>query len=212
MQEWREDYPWLQSAFKNWGGGDWRKASESWRVRIEDELDTTLDFKVRADGTATVWCGLSGHDFRHDPAPKELLEGLADCYRREVKRVGGGYPTQTRQWKMSDAVSASSLTQPNPNATVAVATSKGPVELSPAARGLLLQEITRRGSEDAVVRAFEHANVSEPISLDRIGKIVVFDALWALAEQAGGEGLIDPQLGLLRDRFREEIAQRSDLS
>jgi len=212
VQEWREDYPWLQLAFKNWGGGDWRKASESWRVRIEDELDATLDFKVRGDGTATVWCGLSGHDFRHDPTPKELLEGLADCYRREVKRVSGAYPTQTRQWKMSEAVAAPSLAQPNPHATVAVATRAGPVELSPAARELLLQEIRQRGSEDPVVRAFEHASVSEPVSLDRIGKIVVFDALWALAEQAGGDNLIDPQLALLRARFREEIAQPSDPS
>ena len=57
MQAWKEDYPWLQVAFKNWGG-DWRAASESWRVRIEDELDAALDFKVRGDGTATVWCGM----------------------------------------------------------------------------------------------------------------------------------------------------------
>ncbi|TML76081.1 MAG: hypothetical protein E6G12_07615 [Actinobacteria bacterium] len=73
MQAWKEDYPWLQVAFKNWGG-DWRAASESWRVRIEDELDAALDFKVRGDGTATVWCGMSGHDFHHYPTPKELPE------------------------------------------------------------------------------------------------------------------------------------------
>jgi len=42
VQAWKEDYPWLQVAFKNWGG-DWRAASESWRVRIEDELDAALE-------------------------------------------------------------------------------------------------------------------------------------------------------------------------
>jgi hypothetical protein len=206
VQAWKEDYPWLQQAFKNWGG-DWKAASESWRARIEDELGATLDFKVREDGTATVWCGMSGHDFHHYPVPKELLEGLADCYRREVKRVGGGYPTQTRQWKMSEAVSAASPAPPDPRATVAVATRAGPVEISPAAREALLREISRRGSEDAVVRAFEQASLSQPVSLDRFGKIVVFDAVWTLAENAGGDDLIDPQLRLLRDRFREEIAQ-----
>ena len=85
MQAWKEDYPWLQVAFKNWGG-DWRVASESWRVRIEDELNAALDFKVRGDGTATVWCGMSGHDFHHfarvTPSGlgidgQEELEGLA---------------------------------------------------------------------------------------------------------------------------------------
>jgi hypothetical protein len=64
--EWKEDYPWLQQAFKDWGGNHWREASESWRTRIEDELKAELDFKVRPDGTATVWCGMSGFDFRHD--------------------------------------------------------------------------------------------------------------------------------------------------
>ena len=182
MQAWKEDYPWLQVAFKNWGG-DWRAASESWRVRIEDELDAALDFKVRGDGTATVWCGMSGHDFHHYPTPKELLEGLADCYRREVKRVSGGYPTHTRQWKMSEPASAPSLAPPAPDATVAVATRAGPVELSPAARDALLHQIRRRGSDDPVVRAFEQASVSEPVSLDRLGKMVVFDALWTLAEE-----------------------------
>jgi hypothetical protein len=62
-------------------------------VRIEDKLKTTLDFKVRPDGTAAVWCGMSSYDFRHDPTPKELLEGLAEAYRRELERlhgIGGG--------------------------------------------------------------------------------------------------------------------------
>ena len=57
-----------------------------WRVRIEDELKTTLDFKVRPDGTAVVWCGMSGYDFHHDPTPKELFQGLAEAYQRELKR------------------------------------------------------------------------------------------------------------------------------
>jgi len=173
------------------------------------ELGRRLEGGVRvlAGGTATVWCGMSGHDFHHYPTPKELLEGLADCYRREVKRVSGGYPTHTRQWKMSEPASAPSLAPPAPDATVAVATRAGPVELSPAARDALLHQIRRRGSDDPVVRAFEQASVSEPVSLDRLGKMVVFDALWTLAEGAGSDDLIDPQLRLLRDRFREEIAQ-----
>ncbi len=75
MQAWKDDYPWLHRAVKEIGPGA-RGASDSWRVRIEDELKTTLDFKVRPDGTAAVWCGMSGYDFHHDPTPKELFEGL----------------------------------------------------------------------------------------------------------------------------------------
>jgi hypothetical protein len=95
MQAWKEDYPWLHRAFNEVGPGA-RGASDAWRVRIEDELKTTLDFRVRADGTAAVWCGMSGYDFHHDPTPKELFKGLADAYRRERKRAGGSDP-----WKMS---------------------------------------------------------------------------------------------------------------
>jgi len=84
-QAWKDDYPWLDRAFKEVGPGA-RAASDGWRVRIEDELKTTLDFKVRPDGTAVVWCGMSGYDFHHDPTPKELFEGLAEAYRRELKR------------------------------------------------------------------------------------------------------------------------------
>ena len=58
-----------------------------------------------------------------------------------------------------------------------------------------------------MVRALEEGSASNPASLDRLGKIVVFDALWALAENAGGDDLIDPQLRLLRDRLRHDIAQ-----
>jgi hypothetical protein len=86
VKAWQGDYPWLQLAFSHIGRGG-RDASEAWRVRIEDELDATLDFKLRSDGTATVWCGMTGYDFHHEPTPKELLEGLADAYRREAMRV-----------------------------------------------------------------------------------------------------------------------------
>ena len=84
-QAWKDGYPWLERAFKDIGPRA-RAASDSWRVRIEDELKTTLDFKIRPDGTAVVWCGMSGYDFHHDPTTKELFEGLAEAYRRELKR------------------------------------------------------------------------------------------------------------------------------
>lgn len=86
MQKWKHDYPWLQLAFRHIGRGG-KETSEAWRVRIEDELQTTLDYKLRGDGTATVWCGMTGYDFHHEPTPKELLEGLADAYRREAMRL-----------------------------------------------------------------------------------------------------------------------------
>ena len=95
MQAWKDDYPWLHQAVKEIGPGA-GGASDGWRVRIEDELKTTLDFKVRPDGTAAVWCGMSGYDFHHHPTSKELFEGLAEAYRWERKRVGGSNP-----WKMS---------------------------------------------------------------------------------------------------------------
>jgi hypothetical protein len=86
MGKWKCDYPWLELAFKHIGRGG-REASEAWRVRIEEDLDTTLDYKLRSDRAATVWCGMSGYDFHHEPTPKELLEGLADAYRREAMRL-----------------------------------------------------------------------------------------------------------------------------
>lgn len=97
MQAWKRDYPWLHRALEEIGPGA-RSASESWRTRIEDDLGTTLDFKVRPDGTAAVWCGMSGYDFRHEPTPKELFEGLVEAFRRERerKRASGSNP-----WKMS---------------------------------------------------------------------------------------------------------------
>jgi hypothetical protein len=85
IQAWKDGYPWLEQAFKEIGPHA-RAASDSWRVRIEDELKTTLDFKIRPDGTAVVWCGMSGYDFHHDPTTNELFEGLAEAYRRELKR------------------------------------------------------------------------------------------------------------------------------
>jgi hypothetical protein len=97
IQAWKDDYPWLQRAFKEIGPGA-RDVSERLRVRIEDELKTVLDFKVRPDGTAAIWCGMSGYDFHHYPTTKELFEGLAEAYRQELKRkrVAGSTP-----WKMS---------------------------------------------------------------------------------------------------------------
>jgi hypothetical protein len=135
------------------------------------------------------------------------VEGLADAYRREVKRVGGGYPTRTGTWKMSPAVTADAATTEPPHAPVEIDTRDGPVEISPEGREALLTEISRRGNGGPVVRALEEG-ASDPVSLDWSGKILVFDAVWTLAENAGGDDLIDPQLRLLRERLREEIAQR----
>ena len=100
MQAWDDDYPWLRRAF-NAIGPSALAASDSWRARIEDELKTTLDFKVRPDGTAAVWCGMSGYDFHHDPTPEELFEGLREAYRRELERVAGSHTTGTGRWRMS---------------------------------------------------------------------------------------------------------------
>jgi hypothetical protein len=110
MQAWKADYPWLHRAVRDIGPGA-RGALDGWRVRIEDELKTTLDFKVRPDGTAAVWCGMSGYDFHHDPTAKELFEGLAEAYRRERNRVGGSNP-----WKMSAArLAPPEWTKPRPS-------------------------------------------------------------------------------------------------
>jgi hypothetical protein len=43
------------------------------------------------------------------------------------------------------------------------------------------------------------------VSLDRKGKIVVLDAIWGVAERAGGD--LDPQLQELRDKLTEEITE-----
>ena len=183
MQAWKDDYPWLRLAFRQIGPGG-KAASDEWRVRIEDLLGTTLDYKVRPDGTATVWCGSSSHDFRHEPTPKELLEGLAGAYRKEAERMG---------------------LHAGP---VVVATGEGPIEIPGSAKDELLAEMRLRGGGEAVVQALA-AGAAGEVSLGRDEKIVVFDALWALAEKAGGQARIDPQLALLRERLRDEIAAGS---
>jgi hypothetical protein len=181
MAEWKGEYPWLQLAFKHVGRGG-RQASEEWRVRIEDELGATLDYRVRPDGTAAVWCGMTEHEFEREPTPKTLLAGLADAHRREAKRLGVRL------------------------GPVAVETRDGPVEISWAARDWVLEAIRSRGTDEDVVRAFEDAQDSDRIELDRAGKIVVFDALWGLFESTDIEELLDPQLLVLRDRLKDEIA------
>jgi hypothetical protein len=181
MADWKGDYPWLQLAFKHVGRGG-REASEEWRVRIEEDLGATLDYKVPPGGTATVWCGMSKHEFHHEPTPKDLLAGLADAYRQEAKRLGVRL------------------------GPVAVETRDGPVEISWAARDWVLGAIRSRGTDDDVVRAFEGAEDSGRIALDRAGKIVVFDALWGLFETVDVEELVDPQLLVLRNRLKDEIA------
>lgn len=108
LQAWKDDYPWLHRALTEIGPGA-RAASDGWRVRIQDELKTTLDFKVRPDGTAAVWCGMSAHDFQHYPTPKALFEGLAEAYRRELERVGGSSP-----WKMSAPARPAPAAWPKP--------------------------------------------------------------------------------------------------
>lgn len=204
--QWKDDYPWLQRAFREIGPGA-RAASDGWRARIEDQLKTTLDFKVRPDGTATVWCGMSGYDFRHDPTPKELLEGLAEAYRRELKRLGGSYPTRTGAWKMSTAAPSKAQELPDRTGPVFIALGGESVEISRDACDVLLDEIRGRGSGDAVVRALEGAGTSQPVELDRVGRIVIFDAVWALAENAGGYDRIDPDLRRLQDRLKDALAR-----
>lgn len=94
-QAWKDDHPWLHHAITQIGPGA-RRAADGWRVRIQDELKTTLDFQVKPDGTAAVWCGMSRYDFHHYPTPKELFEGLATAYRLESDRRSG-----SNQWRMS---------------------------------------------------------------------------------------------------------------
>jgi hypothetical protein len=181
MAEWKGDYPWLELAFRQIGRGG-REASEEWRARIEDDLGATLDYRVRPDGSVALWCGMSEHVFPREPTPKALLAGLAEVYRREAKRLGVRL------------------------GPVAVETREGPVEISWAGRDLLLAAIRTRGTDEDVVRAFEAAEESDRIELDREGKIVVFDALWGLFESTPVDELGDPQLLLLRDRLKDEIA------
>jgi hypothetical protein len=188
LQPWRDDYPWLRLAFRQ-SGEFGKTASDEWRWRIEDDLKAPLDYQVRDDGTAAVWCGLTRHDFAHEPTPKDLLQGLDAAYRQELERRG---------WRYPDLGAAAPA---DPGAAVIVSTRYGSVEISSAARDALVEEIRRRGSGDFVVRVFGAIGASRPVNLDRKGKIVVLDALWGLAE--GGE--TDPQLGELEDKLRDEI-------
>jgi hypothetical protein len=91
MPRWQQDYPWLELAFRQCGTGG-KLAREEWRWRIEDDLRTPLNYQVRPDRTATVWCGMSRHDFHHEPTPRELLDGLRDAYGKELERRGRPYP------------------------------------------------------------------------------------------------------------------------
>jgi len=83
----REEYPWLEEALAETFAGNAAQASENWRRRLEPLEHTTLQYQVRPNGTATVWCGQSRNDFAHEPTPKKLLDGLDDAYRRELKRL-----------------------------------------------------------------------------------------------------------------------------
>jgi hypothetical protein len=144
---------------------------------------------VRDGGTAAVWCGLSSFDFKHEPTPRDLLGGLDSAYRQELERRGWQYPD------LNAAAPA------DRGGAVVVGTRYGPVELSPAARDALVEEIRRRGSGDFVARVFAAVGGSRPVNLDRKGKIVVLDALWGLSEDAGS----DPQLRELQDKLKDEI-------
>ena len=74
--------------------GNGEALSEEWRWRIEEDLKSPLDYRLRGHGTAAVWCGLSSrHDFPHEPTPEALLGGLDDAYRKELERRGWPYRT-----------------------------------------------------------------------------------------------------------------------
>lgn len=192
VAEWQQDYPWLQLAFRQFGAGG-KAASEEWQWRIEEDLGAPLDYQVRPDGTAAVWCGLTQYDFEHEPTPKGLLQGLNAAYRRELHRRGWLYPNL----KTPATKSASG--------PVTVTTRYGPIEISWADRNAVVEEIrSRHGSDDLVVRIFEAIALSRPVNLDRKGRIVVLDALWAIADR--DEGRLAPQLQELRDRLTDEIA------
>jgi hypothetical protein len=185
---WRDDYPWLQLAFRQ-SEGMGKAASEEWQWRIEEDLKAPLDYQVHDDGTAAVWCGLSSCRFEHEPTPRDLLHGLDVAYRQELERRGWQYP---------DLNAAAPADRGVP---VVVGTRYGPVELSWDARDALVEEIQRRGSGDFVVRVFGAIGASRPVNLNRKWKIVVLDALWGLAEGAA----LDPQLRELEDAPKDEI-------
>jgi hypothetical protein len=188
VQAWRDDYPWLQLAFRQTEAKG-RALAEEWRWRIEEDLKAPLEYQVRDDGTAAVWCGMCSLDFKHEPTPKDLLHGLDSAYRQELERRGWQYPD------LNAAASADA------SAAVSVGTRYGPLELSPAARDALVEEVRRRGSGDFVARVFDAIGSSRPLNLDRKGKIVVLDALWGLSEATGA----DPQLQELQNKLKDEI-------
>jgi len=95
----------------------------------------------------------------------------------------------------------------DPSGPVRLAMGSGPIEIPKNACDLLLDEIRGRGNGDAVVQALEGAGSSTPVELDRVGRIVLFDAILGLAERAGGYDRIDPDLRLLQDRLKDEIAK-----
>jgi hypothetical protein len=192
VQAWRDDYPWLRLAFRQ-SGPSGKDASEEWRWRIEEDLKAPLDYQMRGDGTAAVWCGFTRYDFTHEPTPKDLLRGLDIAYRQELERRGWEYPDLDAS---APAVRADS---------VIVGTRYGPVEISWAARDALVEEIRGRGSGGFVVRVFDAIGAARPVSLDRKGRIVVLDGIWGVAEST--EGDLDPQLAVLRDRLANEITE-----
>jgi hypothetical protein len=183
-----------------------KAASEEWRWRIEEDLKVLLDYQVKEDWTVTLWCGLSRHDFAHEPTSKELLKGLDDVYRRELARRGLEYPQPPAHGPEPSPGPVPAAGDPD---SISVETHSGPVEISWASREALLDEIRLRESGEDVVRSFEAVGASRPVSLDREGKIILFDALWAMANAAGGYQLIDPQLRLLQDKLKDEIVRGS---
>jgi hypothetical protein len=92
-------------------------------------------------------------------------------------------------------------------APVVVATRDGPVEISPAARDELVAEIRSRDDADEVAHALATGARSGPVEFDRAGKIVVFDAVWSVADRAGDEDQLHPELSRLRERLKDEIAE-----
>lgn len=190
VQAWRDDYPWLQLAFRQTERTG-RALSEEWRWRIEEDLKAPLDYRVRGDGTSAVWCGFSSHDFDHEPTPKDLLNGLDVAYRLELERRGWTYPDL-------EATAPPAAR----GGVVVVGTRDGPVELSWAARDALVAAIRLRGSGDFVIRVFDAIGSSRPVNLDRKGKIVVLDGLWGLSES----WTADPQLSELKAKLTDEIA------
>lgn len=192
VQAWQDDYPWLRLAFRH-SGPIGKDASEEWRWRIEEDLRAPLDYQLRSDGTAAVWCGMTRFDFAHDPTPRDLLTGLDTAYRQELERRGWQYPDLDAPAPADQA------------GDVAVVTRYGPVEISGPARDALVEEIRSRGSGGFVIRVFNAIGCSRPVHLDRKGKIVVFDALWALGERSD----LDPQLLRLQERLKDEITDAS---